>query len=183
MKKSISNIIFRDLKDEAEVEMSSSRKTKSLGHFWIAILLFTLAALITIIFAIVQNEVMFFEGAEWDNNDSIALTRAYFIGLWTVVLSLLTSTYGFWRQCLSSSSMSSFDELSASLVSANGAICFFCFVMFISFEIFEVGIEDGVGSVFFFALFNLILSFLYTAVNLKTLGSTTRSHVDSTSLI
>ncbi len=133
MKRTLSNIIHRNSKDEAEMS-PSSRKSKSLGNFWIAILVFTVAALVSLIFAIVQNEVMFFEEAEWDNNDSIALNRGYFIGLGTVVLSLLTSSYGYWRQCLTSS-MSTFDELSASLVSANGALCFFCFVMFISFEV------------------------------------------------
>ena len=121
----------------SDVEMASSRTSKplGLGYLWIGIFAASISAFTALVFAIVQNEVVFFEDAAWDNADSIALSRAYTIALITATLSLLTSSYGFWRQYLPSNLMSTFDELSASLLTANGALCFCCFIMFMSFEV------------------------------------------------
>lgn len=121
----------------SDVEMATSRTSKplGLGYLWIGIFSASICAFTALVFAIVQNEVVFFEDAAWDNADSIALSRAFIIALMTAILSLLTSSYGFWRQYLPSNLKSTFDELSASLLTANGALCFCCFIMFMSFEV------------------------------------------------
>jgi hypothetical protein len=112
-----------------------SRKSKTLGLTWIGIFVFTIAAFISLIFALIQNDVVFLEKGEWENDDTAAKPRIYFIAVLTMVFCLLSSSYGSWRQCLSSHGMSSFDELTANLVSVNGALCFCCFILFINFKV------------------------------------------------
>ncbi len=109
---------------------SSSQTIATLGYIWNTIFFFTIILSISLIFSLVQNEILFFEDGSWENNDSIALNRGYFMAIITTLLTVVTSSYGLWRQCLPSKLVATFDELSGSLVAANGALCFGCFVLF-----------------------------------------------------
>lgn len=114
----------------------ASTKKKDIGRLWITIFIFSIAACISFIFAVFQNEIRFFEDGTWANDgDSIALNRAYLVALLVIVSTLAASSYGFWRQCIPSNSTKTFDELSAGFVTANATLCFMCFIMFISFDV------------------------------------------------
>lgn len=121
--------------DQAKMKSSPARNSSNLGKLWIGIFITSICAFTSLIYAVIQNEVVFFEDVAWDNEDSVALPRAYTIAFMTASLSLLTSSYGFWRQYVPSHLKSIFDELSVSLLTANGAMCLCCFIMYMSFDV------------------------------------------------
>jgi hypothetical protein len=81
----------------------------------------------------VQNKVSFFQGDQWENNDdTLSLPRGYLIAILTVGLSLVTSSFGFWRECCIKDK---FDDLFPILLSVNAISWFFCFILFCSFRV------------------------------------------------
>ena len=80
-----------------------SNKLKDVGTIWLAIFVLTIAALISLIFALFRKDGNIFEQRQWENDDSIGLGRGFIVAIITVILSLLASSYGFWRQCLDTS--------------------------------------------------------------------------------
>eukprot|EP00551_Chaetoceros_affinis_P020113 CAMPEP_0203735158 /NCGR_PEP_ID=MMETSP0092-20131115/31793_1 /ASSEMBLY_ACC=CAM_ASM_001090 /TAXON_ID=426623 /ORGANISM="Chaetoceros affinis, Strain CCMP159" /LENGTH=165 /DNA_ID=CAMNT_0050619637 /DNA_START=22 /DNA_END=519 /DNA_ORIENTATION=+ len=152
-------------------------KFRSLGAIWAAIFAFSIGAMISLMFALFGNgEFAFFEERQWQNENQIALGRGYIVAIFTVILTLLGSSYGFWKECFDTSTAG---DVFHALIAACGTACFFSFILFFSFQIFEKGFRDGAGAMFFFALCCLILSILYTIVNMKTFGSTSRNLLDA----
>ena len=104
-------------------------KLEALGTLWSSILIFTIAALIALLFSLLEKGVNLFQRDQLQNDDNnIGMSRAYFIGLWTVILSFITSTFRCWRSCIDDT----LDNFFPMLLSANATSCFFSFILFFS---------------------------------------------------
>ena len=120
--------------DSKQEQANMDSKLKSIKFSWMFIFFCSIAAAVSLIFVLYQREVFFLDKEEWENDDDVALVRACFIAILTIVISLLSSSYGFWRGCITSHLLTA-DQISSSFIAANGALCLCSFIMFISFEV------------------------------------------------
>ena len=89
--------------------------------------MFSIAAMISLVSALSHDgEFSFFRQGQWENDNQIALGRGYIVALCSVVLTLLGSSYGFWKECFDTSTAG---DLFHALVAANGTTVVFVFFL------------------------------------------------------
>lgn len=166
--------------------MSSSNNT-ALNTAWFGILILTLIGFVSLIISMVQNEIPFFQFDEWQNfgGRDVSILRAYFVAIYTMLISFAVATYGFWRPCLKSSKRKTLDIVFSGAASAAGSLVSACMILFLSFNDIAQEFAEGEGSVFVFGLSCLMMTVLYAIIDLVTIRQGTKANpaVDSSSLL
>ena len=111
--------------------MTKGQLDRILTYSWTAVFFITLIAFISLIFSMIILEVDFLDDAAWENDaNSVSKNRAYVIAIWTMLLSLGVSSYGFWRTCIALKTVQMLDVIFSGGVSATGSMVFICFILF-----------------------------------------------------
>lgn len=162
--------------------------SQTLNVTWIGILLVTIIASISLVVALIQQDMIFFEDGAWENaGECIAAPRAYILALWTMIISLVVGSYGFWRSCLNTTKKRTMDIVFSGGASAAGSLTFACFVLFFFFHRFGVeDFDEGQAALFSFGICCFILAMLYFALDVITVrngGKAKSPSVDTSSLL